>query len=228
MDKSDIQEALVLLYLRLNGYFASGFIVHDSQGCKTEMDVLAVRFARHREPEREVQPCPRLDVPLKHTDLIVGEVKGGTRNVNFNSRFREDPDSIRAVLNRFGTFDDGEIDSICARLPALLRPNEMRRARTCPALDVCGGTAKLRFVLFAPEQQKRPNDTRPYIFENDLVGFAWTCFRPQRRREMCDTSYNYALWGPLFEPIVRHFKDPELSSPGTIDDLYKRFERCGE
>ena len=32
MDKSDVQEALVLLYLRLNGYFTNGFIVHAQEG----------------------------------------------------------------------------------------------------------------------------------------------------------------------------------------------------
>lgn len=44
MDKSDIQETLVLLYLRLNGYFGTGFIVHAPQRNKTEMDVLAIRL----------------------------------------------------------------------------------------------------------------------------------------------------------------------------------------
>lgn len=49
VDRSDIQETLVSLYLRLNGYFVSGFIVHAVYGVETELDVLAVRFPRHEE-----------------------------------------------------------------------------------------------------------------------------------------------------------------------------------
>ena len=84
LDKSDVQETLVSLYLRLNGYFVSGFIAHADYGVRTEMDVLAVRFPLHSEPEREVLPCDRLAVPNDEIDFIVGEVKGGTENVRFN------------------------------------------------------------------------------------------------------------------------------------------------
>jgi hypothetical protein len=52
VDRSDVQETLVSLYLRLNGYFVSGFIVHAQTGAKTEMDVLAVRFPNQRESSR--------------------------------------------------------------------------------------------------------------------------------------------------------------------------------
>ena len=57
MDKSDIQDTLVSLYLRLNGYFVSGFIVHASSGVGTEIDVLAVRFPQHEEPSGRFSPA---------------------------------------------------------------------------------------------------------------------------------------------------------------------------
>jgi hypothetical protein len=79
VEKSDIQETLVSLYLRLNGYFVSGFIVHASRGVGTEMDVLAVRFPKHQEPEREGQPCRYLAAPTDQIDFLLGEVKGGQR-----------------------------------------------------------------------------------------------------------------------------------------------------
>ena len=60
MDTSDLQELLAALYLRLNGYFPSGFIAHASVGNLTEIDILAVRFPDHRELEREVEPCVHL------------------------------------------------------------------------------------------------------------------------------------------------------------------------
>jgi hypothetical protein len=40
------------------------------------MDVLAVRFPQHQEPEREVQPCPFLAIPPNHVDFLVGEGRG--------------------------------------------------------------------------------------------------------------------------------------------------------
>ena len=42
MDKSDLQELLAALYLRLNGYFPSGFIAHAPVGNLTEIDILAL------------------------------------------------------------------------------------------------------------------------------------------------------------------------------------------
>lgn len=86
------------LYLRLNGYSVSGFIVHAQKGATTEMDVLAVRFPCHQEPEREVQCCKHLAIPSNQIDFIVGEVKGGQGAVNFNARFRENLGAIKTVL----------------------------------------------------------------------------------------------------------------------------------
>jgi hypothetical protein len=221
VNKSDVQETLALLYLRLNGYFATGFIVHASHRNKTEMDALAVRFPRHCEPEREIQCCPRLVVPPDRIDFIVGEVKGGSKNANFNSRFREDPYAIRSALNRFGAFDEPEIDSVCKRIPAVLNPIKIRNAGSIPTvLPLCDDKAQLRFVLFAPDLQRRDRETRPYIFGEDLIKYVWSCFRPEQRRRRSDDKYNYELWGPQFVPMVQYFKDRNKTSHGTIDDLY--------
>lgn len=220
MDKSDVQETLVSLYLRLNGYFVSGFIVHAPYGVTTELDVLAVRFPKHQETEREVQCSPHLGAPSDCIDFVIGEVKGGAKNANFNSRFRSDPEAIRTVLHRFGAFPEEEIDRVCAATPELLEPEKIKKSQTFPTLEVCGGSAQLRFILFVPEQRRENNETRPYIFENDLLDFAWTCFRPEQQRQRCDVRYNYDLWGPQFAEMVRYLKDPSRSSPGGIDELY--------
>lgn len=226
MDKSDVQETLVSLYLRLNGYFVSGFIVHASYGAATELDVLAVRFPRHEEPEREVEPCDHLAIPLDCIDFLVGEVKGGSNNVNFNVRFRTDPNSIRAGLRRFGAFGDEEIERVSGAVPPLLEPQNVRQSSTFPGLTVApfgeagSQQAKLRFVPFAAEQQRSSGATRPYVFEDDLVAFVWKCFRPEHQRPRSDTRYNYDLWGPQFVKMVRYFKDPLRSAPGNIEDLY--------
>ena len=59
------QEAVVTLYLRLNSYFTSGFIVHsDAPGHNTaELDVLVVRLPHNAEPQRDIAGAPELDRP---------------------------------------------------------------------------------------------------------------------------------------------------------------------
>ena len=227
MEKSDIQETLVSLYLRLNGYFVSGFIVHASRGVGTEMDVLAVRFPRHKEPAREIQPCDHLAIPAEGIDFIVGEVKGGSNNVNFNVRFRDDPEAIRTVLQRFGAFTDAEIDRVRAAVPGILEPGKLKRSASFPELDValCEAAGihkgKLRFVPFAAEQCRSSGAIRPYVFEDDLLSFVWRCFRPEQQRRRCDVRYNYELWGPQFVRLVSYFKDASRTAPGTIQDIYQ-------
>ena len=230
MDKSDVQETLVSLYLRLNGYFVSSFIVHAPKGATTEMDVLAVRFPSHQEPEREVQCCRHLAIPLNQIDFIVGEVKGGQRGaVNFNVRFRENPGAIKTVLHRFGAFDEPEIFRVMAEVPELLEPTNVRKAETFPRLDVAlskqlgSGVGKLRFVPFAAEQERPKAHTRSYLFTDDLLEFVWLCFRPEQQRRLCDDRYNYELWGPQFAQMVQYFKDQNRHAPGTIKDLYQEY-----
>jgi len=67
------QENLLALYLRLNGFFLSGFIVHsDVPGANiTEVDALAVRFPYNAEPEREIGPDPLLELSKEHTEVAM-------------------------------------------------------------------------------------------------------------------------------------------------------------
>ena len=232
MDKSDIQETLVHLYLRLNGYFSIGYIVHAVHGVATELDVLAVRFPRYEEPEREILCSTHLTIPTDRIDFVVGEVKGGANNVNFNAKFRQNPDAVRSTLQRFGAFSCGEIDRAVKSVPELLHPNQLRRARSFPEIqlslwgDESAHRATLRFIPFATEQARVMGDTRPYIFQDDIIGFVWDCFRPERRRVLCDVRYNFELWGPQFEQIVQYFKDAFRTTPGTIEDLYDAYGLC--
>jgi len=229
MDRSDVQETLVHLYLRLNGYFVSGYIVHAPHAVATELDVLAVRFPRHEEAEREILCSRHLAIPAERIDLLVGEVKGGADNVNFNVRFRNNPATVHSVLQRFGAFPCAEIDRAVAAVPQLLDPARLRRAGAFPEIDLAlwgdsnSHRAKLRFVPFATEQTRSTGGTRPYIFSDDMLGFAWDCFRPQRQRALCDVRYNFDLWGPQFVQMVQFLKNPARTDPGTIQDLYTAY-----
>ena len=229
MDRSDVQEMLVHLYLRLNGYFASGYIVQAPNGVATELDVLAVRFPRHEEPEREILCSDHLGIAADRIDFVVGEVKGGAANVNFNARFRNNPAAVRSVLQRFGAFPCGEIDLAVAAVPQLLDPAHLRRAGVFPEMEITlwgdagSHRAKLRFIPFATEQTRPTGSARPYIFQDDMIGFVWDCFRPERRRVLCDVRYNFELWGHQFVQMVKYFKDTNRATSGTVDDLYAAY-----
>lgn len=228
MDRSDIQETLVHLYLRLNGYFASGYIVQAAHGVATELEVLAVRFPRYEEPEREIPCCRRLAIPADRIDFVVGEVKGGPHNVNFNAKFRKNPASVRSVLQRFGAFPRTEIDRAVDTVPKLLDPANLRKASAFPEMeialwaDLSQHRATLRFIPFAAEQT-RVGSSLPYIFQDDMIGFIWNCFRPEKRRILCDVRYNFDLWGPQYLEMVKYFKDAGRASPGTIEELYSAY-----
>jgi hypothetical protein len=224
MNRSDVQENLFSLYLRLNGYFVTGFIVHADLGNKTEMDALAVRFPYHNEPEREIGLSPVLDTSNLLLDFLVCEVKGGKRNVNFNVSFREDTQAIASVLRRFGAFTDKEIQSLTPNIQAVLCPDKIRNSQEYPTLDIPRINSRLRFLLVAPDQNRSVDSPKPYIYGNDMIQYIWNCFRPDVQRQSCGVRYNWSLWGEQYIKLVRYFKDKKRTAPGDIDSIYAYFE----
>lgn len=62
-EKSNIQENLVKLYLRLNGYFSTGFIIHSSENkINSEIDNISVRFPLHHQNDTEHNSSDYLNV----------------------------------------------------------------------------------------------------------------------------------------------------------------------
>lgn len=223
MDRSDIQENLFSLYLRLNGYFVTGFIVHASLGNKTEIDALAVRFPYHREPEREIGVSPILDASDSVLDFLVCEVKGGTGNFNFNASFREDPETIASVLNRFGAFTDEEVTSLVPRIQDVLRPENIQKSQEYPTIGIPRINSRIRFALVAPDQKRSAKSKRPYIYGDDMISYIWECFRPEVQRPLCGVRYNWNLWGEQYIKLVKYFKDKDRAEPGDIEGVYANF-----
>lgn len=219
MTESEIQEALVSLYLRLNGYFTSGFIVHapqDSGSTRTEIDVLAVRFPQNAEPERRVEPSDYLEVSSAYIDFIIAEVKGGTQSLQFNPPLRE-PDCLRNVLQWMGAFTSAEIEELQAELLELMQP----RKRNDPGsfIQVFGPCyTRIRAILFGMDRGGPRSNQPKYIPGSEVMGFVWECMWPQQPRPSCQTAYDYQLWGP-YEPIVRYFKRNDCREPGSVSDL---------
>ncbi len=208
------------LYLRLNGYFASGFIAHAPDGNLTELDVLAVRFPKHKEPEREIQPCTHLHPSKDRVDVLIGEVKGGEKNPKFNAKFRERPEAVKKVLNRIGAFSDEEIDDFVPKIMAMANPETLRKADDFPVLPVGSSLAQIRLVLFAPDQRRDSKKKGPVIYGDDMLNYSWECLHPSAPRVECAVDYDRKLWGHQFNDLVAYFKDWRRQRPGTIKDVY--------
>lgn len=219
MRASNIQEALASLYLRLNGYFTSGFIVHaplDYGSTWGEVDVLAVRFPQSREPEREIGPSEYLEVSSDCVDFIIAEVKGGRQALQFNSSLRE-PERVRKILRWMGAFDEVEIAVLESQLLELMEPREQHE----PAefIQVLGPRAtRIRAILFGMNRGQPRHNQPKYIPGSVVMRYVWECMHPDEPRFDCQTAYDYRLWGP-YEPIVRYFKRDDCAEPGLVEDL---------
>lgn len=104
-ERSQIQERLVKLYLRLNGYFSDGFIVHHDINSRISLeDILGVRFPNHSESEREAGLCSRLQLnDSNNIDILIGEVKSNGVSLRFNNAISTNIEVLRKILNRVET-----------------------------------------------------------------------------------------------------------------------------
>ena len=229
LSTSDIQEALVSLYLRLNGYFTSGLIIHSPQtdgkcaALRTQVDVLAVRFPYNREPEREIGPSAALEVSTTHTDFIIGEVKSGGQKAQFNRRLREQQHLVR-VLRWMGAFHECEVEELAKKLVTQMQPKPINSPDD-GFITVCGPrSTRIRAILFHLGREY-PRDNQPrFIGSGELMDFTWSCLRPDEKRKECRTQYDFTAWGLVHEPIVRYFKDERRGEPGSASDLVKHVE----
>ena len=83
------------LYLRLNGYFVSGYIVHAPHGATTELDVLAVRLRKRNCSGRKIlRPALPVDIQTcagGNGFLAAGVASRAISGVNFpQPRFLHD------------------------------------------------------------------------------------------------------------------------------------------
>jgi hypothetical protein len=220
MKASDVQEALLQLYLRLNGYFTTGFVVQAPEWGrnKAQVDALAIRHPFSREPERTVDVSPFLGLSGHVPDVLICEVKSKGMPLQFNRGLRT-IDAVTTVLRWVGLFPEENLRPHAGELLKLMQPG-------CPAkLAASGmtmnGIARIRPLLCAPERATARSN-QPWFLPGSVV-FSWitTCFNPPNPRESCATQYDFSSWGPWLEPVVRYFKHLPPGNPGTIADLYK-------
>ena len=222
MDKGKVQEALTTLYLRLNGYFTTGLIVHSAaaHGNNTEIDVLAVRLPKHEQQEREVGLSGELDCSAELLDIVIGEVKSFGQKLQFNEGVRS-IESVTKILSWVGAFERGEIPDLAEKLRKLLEPKPIANST---ALVVLGPrNTRIRALLFSPERNGHRGNQPWFLAGPPILEYLWLCLNPGGPRSECATKYDFGLWGSDLEPLVRHIKASPL--PPTFKVFYEGLER---
>ena len=225
--RSRITEDLTTLYLRLNGYFTTGFMLHSPEWTKlhAEIDCLAVRFPHSSETERGIGPDPALETSSSHIDLLVCEVKCKGEALQFNKPIRKDADRFARVLRWSGLFSPEQVGDLAKRLLDALTPKPIAEW-SIPLVPV-DERIQIRGVVSSPERliaNRRRTDPW-YLGGDQIMDYAWRCLCPEAPRPTSSTSYDYTRWGYL-EPIVRYFKARKSNGPGKINDLYSYLSRC--
>jgi len=223
--KSAIQENLLALYLRLNGYFTTGLIVHSSEKGKnrTEIDSLAVRFPYNSEPQREILPSKYIKTSCQYVDLLICEVKSRGQQLRFNENLYKTKDALIDVLRWAGMFKENDVLILAKNLQSELAPNNLKKNKMPEIVGPDYSKTRIRGVLCSPERWEKRNNQNWFINGKELFDYIHKCLRPSIARSKCSTKYDYTLWTPKLEPIVKYFKKQD--NIGRINNLYSFIEK---
>lgn len=224
------QEKLVKLYLRLNGYFTTGFIVQSTTKgeVETEVDIISIRFPFNQQTEREIQNSEYLQIP-NAIDIIIGEVKMRQASLKMNDPLRVDAnrdENLQKILMWLGLFDEGEVKLLIPKLVDCVQTQQNYTPNNFSQVEHTGryGPIVLRPILFAPDRKEPGRNQIRYVYGNEIVEFIWKCFNPDALRKYCATDYSVDAWGE-FTDIAYYFKQRHKDQQGicTMNDLYEHF-----
>lgn len=227
--KSQFQERLVNLFLRLNGYLQSGYIPHSEiwGNAGTDVDRIGIRFPNHSQEEREISCYENLDIPKESIDIILAEVKNSSLKFNDTITKIENGAEINwgQILNWIGLFDKEQIQHLIPKMISITEKHGQIENNSYPKYihENQYGKITIRPILFSIETDKAEKDTKKWINGKEIMSFLWYCFCPEIRRDKCSTRYPFTLWGDEFLDIVeyikrRHKKGLEI---GTLEEMYK-------
>src|SRR4030067_79128 len=217
--RSQVQEKLLSLYLRLNGFFVTGFIITPPITGRnvTEIDVLAVRFPYNNEPERQVGADPLLETSDQLIDLVICEVKSKGKQLRFNHALVVSPDAIGRLLRWAGMFQEDEVAMLASKVQSALLPANLPRS-VIP--NVIGPRqTRIRGLLCSPERKERRKNQAWFLSGSDIFDYISRCLCPPMPRDTSATTYDYELWG-TYEVIVSYFKEKGENESGDVQEVY--------
>lgn len=189
MTRSDVDEILAQLYLRLNGYFTTGLIAHSPEWgqARTEVDCLAVRHPYYSEPERQIGPSEFLGAKEGEIDLILCEVKSDPQVIGFNRALKEDRSALASILRWSGLFPEDRLNDVMDRLHPLLQDDVGEyRAKT----GIVEANVRIRPLVCCPSATAQDSE-RWCLRGHEIFEFLSKCFNPPERRDSCSTRYNF-------------------------------------
>lgn len=216
--KPQVNEALATLYLRLNGYFTTGLIIHSPEWGRnlTEVDCLAIRHPDHSQPERGVESSSFLAIRPGEVDLIVCEVKSCPKGLMFNEPLRSNKEALCSVLRWAGIFSEEHVKSVADGLQPLLQGDIKADTVRNGVLE---GRCRVRPLLCCPPCSEADCKGRWCLVGTEIVRFVRQCLNPNVKRDSCSTRYPFQQWGLCLAPLVTYFKEPEEPN---LPDLYKK------
>jgi len=216
--RSEVQEDVARLYLRLNGFFTTGFIPHSPVRGKvlTEVDALGLRMPFSSEVEREIVADPVLGISPGITDFVIAEVKSHGKQIQFNSALTSSEQACRSILCWSGLFSKEKIDAAVAALYEHLQSD---LPKECPLTIETPEHVRIRCLLFSLETLTRRSNQAFFLTGPEVFGYVHACLRPAVERTDCATIYDYNQWRE-FADIVRYFKRCDASDPPCIAGLY--------
>jgi hypothetical protein len=223
--RAKIQEALLRLYLRLNGFFYTGFIAHSPYDgrVRTEIDALAVRFPEHAEPERVVIDDPSLELSNHDIEFLICEVKSRGQALQFNPALHESSEAAASILRRLGCFSPEEVQSLVPAVQQALIPQRepKRIIRFVHSPEILEARRfRIRGLLFSPERESVRSNQPWYVGADMVFPFISSCLSPEVPRATCAVNYGAGQWAEL-TPLVEYFKKKPVSELGSMEKIYQ-------
>ena len=224
-ERSTIQENLAKLYLRLNGYLSSGFIIHsDEKKIDGEIDLMAVRFPFHSQNYTEHNSSSFLEVP-ENIDFIIAEVKSHGKQLKFNPALlnQNNIDPWLQILHWIGLIQLENVIPIAKELSKLVQPVENSHLVNFKSIEIETnfGKVSIRPILFSPESIDI-NNADKFINWTEINDFLWLCLCPNLERVECGTRYDFTAWGNELYEIVKAYKERQKNQSKfkNIKELY--------
>lgn len=220
MEKSDFDELLVQLYLRLNGYFTTGLILHSSiwGQSRTQIDCVAIRHAHHSQPDRVINCSEFLEIDNKKTDILFCEVKNEPALLKFNDALKNNSSAIKDALLWIGTFKKNDMDDITEKLSPIFQDDVDKQ-------DMIEGITfnkyRVRPLLCCPNVDVYKSD-KWCLTGGEIFGYIRQCLNPIEKRKSCSTRYNFMQWGYPFYKIIKYIKELDPSDKISANELYNK------
>lgn len=214
--RSQVQEDLFRLYLRLNGFFVTPLIIHSQRwgDNRTEIDALGVRLPCHAQPDRQVDPSPILAIDGM-IDVVMCEVKSRGQQLQFNDALLEHG-VCELVLQWAGVLETAQVYNAAN----LLRADPEGAMNEGCVIIAPLGKVRIRLLLASPERWTRRSNQPYFLCGEEVFGFVRKCLRPDQPRDPCSTAYDLTLWGETLSPIVAFFKKSSTGSVADVKGLY--------